>query len=295
MEDVWNNEDSSENSTDEEVFTEQEKHVIFMPFRQANELQENVLHGKEDDEHHIEEKQEEILVPNAQENTPENTTDTNERDVPQVADDVILDGTSGVSTSTTVKPEEDVQEKDVQEKQQVGILVQFLSKTKAPTKRYNLRSRPYQRIDHSLCKNNNDKESLTNESTSKNNIMEGVEGEPDVQNNITRRDSESTIIYDPNEYADVSTGHACTSKRDRSELSDSDTEPTTETAQAMKYARVDDSEDEHPSETVVNQVSDKSETFLQAINSAYHISRLFQDIPVNIDSNIEYKSDESIE
>ena len=36
--------------------------------------------------------------------------------------------------------------------------------------------------------------------------MEGVEGEPDVQNKITRRDSESTIIYDPNEYADVSTG-----------------------------------------------------------------------------------------
>ena len=65
-------------------------------------------------------------------------------------------------------------------KQQVGIPVQFSSKTKAPTKRYNLRSRPYQRIDHSLCKYNNDKESLTNESTSKNNIMEGVEGEPDV-------------------------------------------------------------------------------------------------------------------
>ena len=40
--------------------------------------------------------------------------------------------------------------------------------------------------------------------------MEGVEGEPDVQNNITRRDS--TIIYDSNEYADVSTGQACTSK-----------------------------------------------------------------------------------
>ena len=63
----------------------------------------------------------------------------------------------------------------------------------------------------------------------------------------------------------------------------------------MKYARVDDSEDEDPSETVVNQVSDKSETFLQDINSAYHISRLFQDIPDNIDSNIEYESDESIE
>ena len=183
----------------------------------------------------------------------------------------------------------------MQEKQQVGIPVQFASKTKAPTKRYNPWLCPYQRIDHSLCKNNNDKESLTNESTSKNNIMEVVEGEPDVQNNITRRDSDSTIIYDPNEYAYVSTGHACTSKRDRSELSDSDTEPTTETAQAMKYARVDDSEDEDPSETVVNQVSDKSETFLQDINSAYHISRLFQDIPVNIDSNIEYESDESIE
>ena len=105
-----------------------------------------------------------------QENTPKTTTDTNERDVPQVVDEVILDETSGVSTSTTVKPEE-----DVQEKQQVGIPLQFASKTKGPTKRYNLRSRPYQRIDHSLCKNNNDKESLTNESTSKNNIMEGVQ------------------------------------------------------------------------------------------------------------------------
>ena len=52
----------------------------------------------------------------------------------------------------------------------------------------------------------------------------------------------------------VSTGQACRSKRDRSELSDSDIEPTTETAQAMKYARVDDSEYEDPSETVVNQV-----------------------------------------
>ena len=63
----------------------------------------------------------------------------------------------------------------------------------------------------------------------------------------------------------------------------------------MKYARVDDSEDEDPSETVVNQVSNKSETFIQDINSAYDISRLFRDIPVNIDSNIEYESDESIE
>ena len=63
----------------------------------------------------------------------------------------------------------------------------------------------------------------------------------------------------------------------------------------MKYVRVDDSEDEDPSETVVNQVSNKSETCIQDINSAYDISRLFQDIPVNIDSNIEYDSDESIE
>ena len=46
MEDVWNDEDSSENTTDEEVFTEQEKQVIFMPFRQANELQENVSIGR---------------------------------------------------------------------------------------------------------------------------------------------------------------------------------------------------------------------------------------------------------
>ena len=290
MEDVWNDEDSSENSTNEEVFTEQEKQVIFMPFRQANELQDKLLYRKDDDEHNTEEIQEEILVPNEQENTPENTTDTNERDVPQVADEVILDETSGVSTSNTVKPEE-----HVQEKQQVEITVQFSSKTKAPTKRYNLRVRPYERIGHSLYKDTNEDEAFIKESTSQGNIMEGVEGEPYVQNKITRRDSESTIIYDPNECADVSTGHACRSKRDRSELSDSDTEPTTDTAQAMKYARVDDSEDEDPSETVVNQVSDKSETFLQDINSAYHISRLFQDIPVNIDSNIEYESDESIE
>ena len=75
-----------------------------------------------------------------------------------------------------------------------------------------------------MCKNDNDKDLLTNKSTSKNNIMEGVAGELDVQNNITRRDSESTIIYDPNEYVYVSTGQACRSKRDRSELSDSDTE-----------------------------------------------------------------------
>ena len=121
------------NSTDEEVFKEQEKQVIFMPFRQANELQDKVLYRKEDNEHNTEE----ILVPNEQENTPDITTDTNESDVPPVADEVILDGTSGVSTSSTVKPEE-----HVQEKQQVEIPVQFSSKTKAPTKRYNLRSRP---------------------------------------------------------------------------------------------------------------------------------------------------------
>ena len=66
MEDVWNDEDSSENTTDEEVFKEQEKYVIFMPFRQVNELQEQVLYRKEDDEHHTEEIQEEILVHNAQ-------------------------------------------------------------------------------------------------------------------------------------------------------------------------------------------------------------------------------------
>ena len=47
---------------------------------------DKVLYGKEDDEHNTEEIQEEILVPNEQENTPENTTDTNERDVPQLAD-----------------------------------------------------------------------------------------------------------------------------------------------------------------------------------------------------------------
>ena len=40
----------------------------------------------------------------------------------------------------------------------------------------------------------------------------------------------------------------------------------------MKYDRVVDSEDEDPSETVVNQVSDKSETFLHDINSAHHIT-----------------------
>ena len=86
-----------------------------MPFRQENELQEKVLYRKEDDEHHTEI---EILVHNAHGNTPDITTDTNERDVPQVADEVILDRTSGVSTSNTVKPEE-----HVQEKQQVGIPV----------------------------------------------------------------------------------------------------------------------------------------------------------------------------
>ena len=53
-----------------------------------------VLYRKEDDEHNTEEIQEEILVPNDQENTLDNTTDTNERDVPQVADEVILYGTS---------------------------------------------------------------------------------------------------------------------------------------------------------------------------------------------------------
>ena len=63
----------------------------------------------------------------------------------------------------------------------------------------------------------------------------------------------------------------------------------------MKYVRVDGSEDEYPSETLVNQISNKSENFIQDINSACDISRLFQDIPVNIDSNIEYEPDESIE
>ena len=65
-----------------------------MPFRQANELQDKVLYRKEDNEHNTEEIQEEILVPNEQENTPDITTDTNESDVPPVADEVILDGTS---------------------------------------------------------------------------------------------------------------------------------------------------------------------------------------------------------
>ena len=40
------------------------------------------LYGKEDEEHHTEKIQEEILVPNAQEKTS---------DVPQVEDEVILD------------------------------------------------------------------------------------------------------------------------------------------------------------------------------------------------------------
>ena len=108
----------------------------------------------------------------------------------------------------------------------------------------------------------NDKESLTNESTSKNNIMEGVEGEPDVQNKITRRDSSVQLYMIQTNTQMYQLDQTGSFERDRSELSDSDTEPTTDTAQAMKYARVDDSEDEDPSETVVNQVSDKSENFL---------------------------------
>ena len=63
----------------------------------------------------------------------------------------------------------------------------------------------------------------------------------------------------------------------------------------MKYARVYDSEVDNSSETVLNQVSNQSETCIQDINSAYDIPRLFQNIPVNIDFNIEYESDESIE
>ena len=129
-----------------------------MSFRQVNELEEKVLYRKDDDEHHTEEIQEEILVPNAQGNTTDITTDTNERNVPQVADEVILDGTSGVSTSNTVKPEE-----HVQEKQQLGIPVQFSSKA---IKRYNLTARPYERIGHSLYKDTNEDEAFIKESTS---------------------------------------------------------------------------------------------------------------------------------
>ena len=100
---------------------------------------------KEDVEHHTEEIQAETLVSNAQEYTSDITTDTNEGDVSQVADEIILDETSGVSTTNTLKPEE-----YEHENQHVGISVQFSSKSNAPTKRYNLRSRPYQIIDHSL-------------------------------------------------------------------------------------------------------------------------------------------------
>ena len=42
--------------------------------------------------------------------------------------------------------------------------------------------------------------------------MDGVEREKDVQNPITRRESDGTIIDDPNEYADVSTGQTGISK-----------------------------------------------------------------------------------
>ena len=153
-----------------------------MPFRKANELQENVLYRKEDDEHHTEEIREEILVPNTQGNNPDITTNTNENDDPQVADEVILDRTSGVSTSNIVKPEE-----HVHEKQQVGIPVQFPCKTKAPSKRYNLMARPYERIGYSLYKDTNENEAFFKESTSQSKIMEGVERERHVQNKITRR------------------------------------------------------------------------------------------------------------
>ena len=46
MEGVWNDEDSSENTTDEEVFTEQVKQVIFMPFRQAINHQKRYSIGR---------------------------------------------------------------------------------------------------------------------------------------------------------------------------------------------------------------------------------------------------------
>ena len=90
MEDVWNDEDSSENKLTKKSLRIKKNKVIFMPLRQANELQEKVLYRKEDDEHHIEEIQDEILVPNELRNTPDIKTDTNERDVPQVADGISI-------------------------------------------------------------------------------------------------------------------------------------------------------------------------------------------------------------
>ena len=158
-------------------------------------------------------------------------------------------------------------------------------------KRYNLRSRPYDRTDHSSSDDDTIVDELERVKLTK------VEQQTDHDTEgaaapSSRRDSESTIIYDPNEVADDSHGRTGSTKRERTESTESCYD-SDDPIHAMKTARIDDSEDEDESEdgnhpTDIISVSQGPQPFEAYTTSAdFGIFELCSDIPVNIDDIIE--------
>ena len=158
-------------------------------------------------------------------------------------------------------------------------------------KRYNLRSRPYDRTDHSSSDDDTvvdelERVKLTEIEQQTDHDTEGAAAPS------SRRDSESTIIYDPNEVADDSHGRTGSTKRERTESTESCYD-SDDPIHAMKTARIDDSEDEDESEdgnhpTDITSVSQGPQPFEAYTTSAdFGIFELCSDIPVNIEDIIE--------
>ena len=155
-------------------------------------------------------------------------------------------------------------------------------------KRYNLRSRPYDRTDHSSSDDDTvvdelERVKLTETEQHSDHDTEGAAAPS------RRRDSESTIIYDPNEVADDSHGRTGSTKRERTESTESCYD-SDDPIHAMKTARIldydsegeDESEDEdHPEDvTLVSQGPQPFEAYTTSAD--FGIFELCSDIPVNI-------------
>ena len=188
------------------------------------------------------------------------------------------------------------------------------SKGKKPTKKYNLRPRPYARTDHSWNKYKGNDSILENKDSSAKVMVEDASDEThdfkddppmsdDGEDKITHNDnvsmkdtSQETIIYDPTEFTRELSGRSDSIKRQRSDSTESTHEVGSEDIHAAKLQLVDDSEDSDNQEPGVSMVFNGSETFgVEDTNNVYSIAELFHDIPVQIDSSIEdFESDDNI-
>ena len=233
----------------------------------------------------------------------------------QLPHDTIEDRDSSKEVVLHEEPRAPVQRTNQTARDEVPDISQpSTSKGKKPTKKYNLRPRPYARTDHSWNKYKGNDSILENKDSSAKVMVEDASDEThdfkddppmsnDGEDKITHNDnvsmkdtSQETIIYDPTEFTRELSGRSDSIKRQRSDSTESTHEVGSEDIHAAKLQRVDDSEDSDNQEPGVSMVFNGSETFgTEDTNNVYSIAELFHDIPVQIDSSIEdFESDDNI-